>query len=232
MSPRNQATSFTEQANRALLDQLNWDDVQSFEDAGRGFIASLDDPVIAEPGGRAVWDVSAYPFLAEESAPPSVNPSLWRQSRLNALFHGLFQVTEGIYQIRGFDLSVMSIIETDGGYVVVDPLISTPDVSRRHGAGLQTSGPQTGSSGHLYAQPYRSLGRRQGRNRRGRRQGGQGQGDCAGALPGARHQRKRHRRQRHEPPRQLHVRQPVAQGRAGAGRSRLGPNDVHAVRSH
>ncbi len=126
MSPRNQATSFTEQANRALLDQLNWDDVQSFEDAGRGFIASLDDPVIAEPGGRAVWDVSAYPFLAEESAPPSVNPSLWRQSRLNALFHGLFQVTEGIYQIRGFDLSVMSIIETDGGYVVVDPLISTP----------------------------------------------------------------------------------------------------------
>lgn len=124
MSTRNQATSFTENANRALLDELNWDDVQAFQDAARGFIASLDAPVIADASGRAVWDLDAYPFLAEEIAPPSVNPSLWRQSRLNALFHGLFKVTDGIYQIRGFDLSVMSIIESDNGYVVVDPLIS------------------------------------------------------------------------------------------------------------
>jgi alkyl sulfatase BDS1-like metallo-beta-lactamase superfamily hydrolase len=58
------------------------------------------------------------------AAPLTVNPSLWRQSRLVALHQGLFKVTDGVYQIRGFDLSVMSIIETDIGYVVVDPLVS------------------------------------------------------------------------------------------------------------
>ena len=74
--------------------------------------------------GRPIWDFGAYPFLEQETAPPSVDPSLMRQSCLVALYHGLFQVTEGVYQIRGFDLSVMSIIQTDSGYVVIDPLIS------------------------------------------------------------------------------------------------------------
>lgn len=119
-----EATPFTVTANNTLLGELNWDDTLDFELAARGFIASLDDPVITGPGGRPVWDFSAYPFLEDETAPASVNPSLWRVSRLNALYHGLFKVTDGVYQIRGFDLSVMSIIETDTGYVVVDPLIS------------------------------------------------------------------------------------------------------------
>ena len=121
---RNEATSFTEAANVALLQQLNWQDIEAFQAASRGFIASLDAPVITDATGRPVWNLDAYPFLAEETAPPSVNPSLWRQSRLNALYHGLFKVTEGVYQIRGFDLSVMSVIETDSGYVVVDPLVT------------------------------------------------------------------------------------------------------------
>jgi alkyl sulfatase BDS1-like metallo-beta-lactamase superfamily hydrolase len=124
MLKRKDATKFTEAANKALCNELSWDDTQDFKLARRGFIASLDDPVIADANGRPVWDLNAHPFLGEEAAPPSVNPSLWRQSRLNALYHGLFKVTEGIYQIRGFDLSVMSIIETDAGYIVVDPLIS------------------------------------------------------------------------------------------------------------
>ena len=68
--------------------------------------------------------MEAYSFLEAENAPATVNPSLWRQSRLLALYHGLFQVTDGVYQIRGLDLSVMSIIQTDNGYIVVDPLIS------------------------------------------------------------------------------------------------------------
>jgi alkyl sulfatase BDS1-like metallo-beta-lactamase superfamily hydrolase len=123
---RKPATSFTAAANAALLDELNWENVQDFESASRGFIANLDNPAITNATGRSVWDLDAYPFLAEETAPPSVNPSLWRQSRLLTLFPGLFKVTEGIYQIRGFDLSVMSILETDSGYVVVDPLITTP----------------------------------------------------------------------------------------------------------
>jgi alkyl sulfatase BDS1-like metallo-beta-lactamase superfamily hydrolase len=116
------ATPFTVTANDALLGELNWDDKLDFELAARGFIASLDDPVITGPGGRPVWNLGAYPFLEDETAPPSVNPSLWRQSRLNANYHGLFEVTEGVYQIRGFDLAVMSIIATDNGYVIVDPL--------------------------------------------------------------------------------------------------------------
>lgn len=118
------ATSFTAAANAALLQELTWDDAQDFDLASRGFIATLDDPAIRSHDGRLVYDLSAYSFLAEESAPSSVNPSLWRQSRLNANYHGLFKVTDGIFQIRGFDLSVMSIIETDIGYVVVDPLVT------------------------------------------------------------------------------------------------------------
>ena len=120
------ATPFTEAANKTLLNELNWEDTRDFEAAARGFIASLDEPVITSDDGRPAWNLAAYPFLEEETAPPSVNPSLWRISRLNALYHGLFQVSDGIYQIRGFDLSVMSIIETDTGYIVVDPLVTVP----------------------------------------------------------------------------------------------------------
>jgi alkyl sulfatase BDS1-like metallo-beta-lactamase superfamily hydrolase len=124
MSTQKEATLFTQAANNALLSQLNWDDVRDFEASSRGFIASLDNPVITAENGRPVWDLAAYTFLEEETAPPSVNPSLWRQSRLNANYHGLFKVADGIYQIRGFDLSVMSIIETDNGYLVIDPLVT------------------------------------------------------------------------------------------------------------
>jgi alkyl sulfatase BDS1-like metallo-beta-lactamase superfamily hydrolase len=117
MSQRKNATGFTASANAALLQQLNWSDTQDYELASRGFIATLDAPVIHDKSGRPVWNLDAFAFLEAETAPASVNPSLWRQSRLNALYHGLFQVTEGVYQIRSFDLSVMSIIDTVRGYV-------------------------------------------------------------------------------------------------------------------
>ena len=119
MSQRNDATDSTAAANRALLDELSWEDRQDFENAARGFIASLDDPVIRDAAGRPVWDLSAFAFLEQETAPATVNPSLWRQSRLLTLYHGLFQVTEGVYQIRGFDLSVMTVIESDDGVRLV-----------------------------------------------------------------------------------------------------------------
>lgn len=125
MSSAKEATEFTAAANRALLAELHWDNEQDFAASRQGFIASLNDPVITDDNGRVVWDLNAYPFLEEETAPPSVNPSLWRQSRLNALYHGLFKVTDGVYQIRGFDLAVMSIIETDSGYLIVDPLLAS-----------------------------------------------------------------------------------------------------------
>ena len=126
MTQYKQATNFTAAANAAPLQALNWGDSQDFELASQGFIATLDDPVIRSGDGRPVWDLGAYPFLEEETAPPSVNPSLWRQSRLNANYHGLFKVTDGFYQVRGFDLSVMSVVETNSGYLVIDPLLAPP----------------------------------------------------------------------------------------------------------
>ena len=109
-------------ANRALAESLPFADAQDFEDADRGFLGTLDDPVIRAADGSVVWDASRYDFVTGE-APATVNPSLWRQSALVAR-HGLFEVVEGVYQARGLDLSVMSFLETDGGVVVVDPLIS------------------------------------------------------------------------------------------------------------
>jgi len=125
MSEPKKASGFTEKANRAVFESelLDWKDGQDQEDAQRGFIAKLDPPVIKDADGRPVWDLGPYSFLEDDSAPLSVNPSLWRQARLN-MYDGLFKVADGIYQVRGYDLSVMSIIETDTGYIVIDPLIS------------------------------------------------------------------------------------------------------------
>lgn len=140
MTAPKRPTRFTADANAALLDQLDWRNTQDFEAASRGFIASLDDPAIANEAGDTIWNLEAYPFLADETAPHSVNPSLWRQSRLNANYHGLFKVVDGIYQIRGFDLSVMSIIETESGYLVVDPLITPPTANAGMGLVYQHLG--------------------------------------------------------------------------------------------
>jgi len=110
------------EAQARLLASLPFDDVEDFAAADRGFIGTLDDPQIRNAAGDVVWDASTYDFI-EGDAPDSVNPSLWRQSKLVAK-HGLFEVVEGLYQVRGLDLSVMSFIEGDSGVIVVDPLIS------------------------------------------------------------------------------------------------------------
>lgn len=119
---QNDPTSSVADANAALLGTLPFDDTGDFDDADRGFLGTLADPVIRDDEGTVVWDASAYDFI-DGDAPSSVNPSLWRQSKLVAK-HGLYEVVEGLYQARGLDLSVMSFIETDSGVIVVDPLIS------------------------------------------------------------------------------------------------------------
>ncbi len=118
------ATPTTRAQNRAVLDALPFGDAQDFEDARRGFLGSLPEVEIKNDKGRVVWSLKEYAFLNEEQAPPTVNPSLWRQARLN-MHHGLFLVTDRIYQIRGFDISNMTIIEGERGLIVIDPLIST-----------------------------------------------------------------------------------------------------------
>ncbi len=110
------------EAQAAALAALPFDDVDDLAAADRGFIGALDDPKIRNDKGEVVWDAASYDFV-EGEAPDSVNPSLWRQSKLVAK-HGLFEVVPGLYQVRGLDLSVMSIIEGDTGVIVVDPLIS------------------------------------------------------------------------------------------------------------
>jgi alkyl sulfatase BDS1-like metallo-beta-lactamase superfamily hydrolase len=130
-SPKD-ATPITCAHNHAVLGSLPFGDTQDFEDAARGFVGTLPKVEIRNSEGRIVFSLEDYAFLAHEQPPDTVNPSLWRQARLN-MNNGLFQVTDRIYQIRGFDISNMTIIEGSRGIVVIDPLIST-EVAR---AGLE-----------------------------------------------------------------------------------------------
>ena len=102
---------------------LPFEDTADFDDADRGFIGALQPCVIKAADGRVVWDNDAYAFLAGE-APPTVHPSLWRQSQLCAK-QGLYEVVEGIYQVRGLDLSNITFVEGDTGIIVIDPLVCT-----------------------------------------------------------------------------------------------------------
>ena len=118
------ATETTRAANRALRADLPMSDRQSFEDARRGFVEALGDQVIMGANGRPAWSLKGYEFLDREEAPDTVNPALWRHARVN-MANGLFKVTDRVYQVRGLDLSNMTIIEGDKGLIVIDPLITT-----------------------------------------------------------------------------------------------------------
>ncbi|MFN8131706.1 MAG: alkyl sulfatase dimerization domain-containing protein [Solirubrobacteraceae bacterium] len=111
------------EANAAVRMRLPFGNREDFDDARRGHIAPLSQPLVTATDGRVVWDGDGWAFLDGE-CPDCVNPSLWRQSQLNVI-HGLFEVCEGIYQVRGADLSNMTIVEGDEGVLVIDPLIST-----------------------------------------------------------------------------------------------------------
>src|SRR6185295_6369464 len=109
--------------HQAMLDTLPFGDTADFDDAARGFLGTTDDATVTSPQGRVVWSLEPYGFLSSAEAPPTVNPSLWRQSRLN-MRHGLFEVVPGVYQVRGLDIANMTLIEGDSGVIVVDTLMS------------------------------------------------------------------------------------------------------------
>ncbi|WP_371498231.1 MBL fold metallo-hydrolase [Kitasatospora sp. NBC_00374] len=101
---------------------LPFEDTEDFSDAERGLVDTLSPAVVTAADGRVVWDNDAYAFL-DRDCPATAHPSLWRQGQLAAK-QGLFEVTEGIYQVRGLDLSNMTLVEGDRGVIVIDPLIS------------------------------------------------------------------------------------------------------------
>ncbi len=107
----------------ATLNALPFSDTRDFDEAARGFLGTIENARVESAQGRVVWSLEPYGFLSEEKAPATVNPSLWRQSRLN-MNHGLFQVVPGVYQVRGLDIANMTLIEGDTGVIVVDTLTS------------------------------------------------------------------------------------------------------------
>jgi alkyl sulfatase BDS1-like metallo-beta-lactamase superfamily hydrolase len=109
-------------ANEAFAKGLPLDDKADFDEARRGLVAVIPDGVVPGPGPRPAWNIKAYDFEQQAEPPATVNPSLWRQARLNAI-HGLFKVTDRVYQAR-YDVSDMTIIEGDTGLILIDPLLS------------------------------------------------------------------------------------------------------------
>ena len=116
------ATKETIAQNAQWLDKLPFSDRQDFDDANKGFISTLPSFDLKRADGP-IWTLQGYEFLQKDQAPATINPSLFRVAKIN-MTNGLYQVTDKIYQIRGFDLSNMTIIEGNTGLIVIDPLIS------------------------------------------------------------------------------------------------------------
>lgn len=119
-TPRHASAAIRAQQGN-IRSALPFSDTRDFDDANRGLVVPIEEPVLAADGS-VLWDNSTYDFL-EGDPPDTVNPSLWRQSQLAAI-DGLFEVVEGIYQVRGMDLSNTSIVEGDEGIIVIDTLLS------------------------------------------------------------------------------------------------------------
>ncbi len=121
------ASAFTIARNQAFVKDLDLDDQQDFIDAMRGMVAEAPNDAVISDSGIQVWDAGAYDFI-QGDAPDTVNPSLWRQAKLNNI-RGLFKVSDGIYQLRGFDLANTTLIKGETGWILVDPLTTLETTS-------------------------------------------------------------------------------------------------------
>lgn len=121
-TPSQPASAYTAAANQAFGATLPLADRQDFDDATRGLVAAMPDAPYQDVAGNVIWQPHQFDFI-RGAAPASVNPSLWRMETLNNA-HGLYKVSDGIYQLRGFDISNMTLIEGKTGWIVVDPLVS------------------------------------------------------------------------------------------------------------
>ncbi len=123
--PKGKAPSeYTKRILREAREGLPFDDDRDFEEYSKGFIAAPDSKLIMADAGHVAWDLERFDFLMEQDEFDSIHPSLVRQSLLNMNF-GLYEVIDGIYQVRGFDLSNITFVRGDTGWIVFDPLISS-----------------------------------------------------------------------------------------------------------
>lgn len=118
------ATTITKQINEDVYQVLDFDDTQEEEFAKKGFITAPDSLLITDDDGNVVWNMDNYDFVRDADSPDSANPSLWRNTKSNANY-GLFQVSDDIYQVRGYDLSNMTFVRTDNGWIIMDCLASS-----------------------------------------------------------------------------------------------------------
>ena len=118
------ASSHTVEVHSALYSLLDFTDTQEYENAVRGLIDAPEVLELKDDQGNVVWSQAAYSFLDDyETAPDTVNPSLWENTKNNHAY-GLFEVVEGIYQVRGYDMANMTVIKGDTGWILIDPLMS------------------------------------------------------------------------------------------------------------
>lgn len=130
-SKRKEATKFTTNKNKSVEKELDFTNKQDFIEAKKGFIATWPKDEIRDEKGNLVWSFKSFDFLGEgedKKSPNTVNPSLWRNAQLNQI-HGLFEVTKGIYQVRGFDLGNITFVRGDKGWIVID-MCTTVEISK------------------------------------------------------------------------------------------------------
>ena len=117
-----EATQYTIDANEQVYALLDFDDERELENAQRGLITAPDRLEIKAEDGKVVWSQDAYAFV-DKDAPDTANPSLWRNTQLNHVY-GLFEVMDGIYQVRGYDMSNITFIKGETGWIIYDPLMT------------------------------------------------------------------------------------------------------------
>ena len=118
------ATEHTVKVNSAIFSKLDFEDTSEYENATRGLIAAPEVLELKDAEGNIVWSQKAYSFVDNyEKAPDTVNPSLWENTKNNHAY-GLFEVVEGIYQVRGYDMANMTVVAGKTGWILFDPLMS------------------------------------------------------------------------------------------------------------
>ncbi len=111
-----EASETTKKKNQEVYEKLDFENKDEFDCAKKGLITAPEELELKDENGKVIWSQKAYAFVEDADAPDTVNPSLWRNTQLNHIY-GLFEVTDGIYQVRGYDMSNITFIKGKTGWV-------------------------------------------------------------------------------------------------------------------